>query len=133
MQIQTVKSRSVRWCYDNELAARDQRNDLVMLTTGMFPYLLHKGKLILDENDITLIDNRDEAIEKINFSQIETVYLGYDELYPRRLSKNFGTFWSPLRLTMKDHSQIYLIIFDRLGLLVKNRYWFETLKESLSR
>ena len=87
--------RSVRWCYDYELASRDQKNDLLMLSSGMFPYLLRKGKVTFTGNAINLYDKIREENLVMDYDQIKAVYLGYDELYPARLSKNFGAFWSP--------------------------------------
>jgi len=125
------RKRAVRWCYDFELAERNQRNDLLMLTTGVFQFLLHKGNLLLTETGIDLLDPQNNTEEEIAFDQIDTIYLGYDDLYPPRLSKNFGYFWSPLRITMKNGSRIYLIIYGRLGLLIRNKIWFEYLKQYL--
>lgn len=124
--------RSVRWCYDFELAKRNQKNDLLMLTTGIFPLLQHKGRLLLTDSGIELFGKSNEKKEEIPFDLIETIYLGYDDLYPPRLSKNFGYAWSPLRITLKNGAQIYLIIYGSMGILIRNKAWFEYLKNTLA-
>jgi len=126
------RMRPVRWCYDFELAERNQKNDLLMLTTGIFPLLLHKGHLLLTETGIVLLNKVGQKKEDISFEQIETVYLGYDELYPPRLSKNFGYAWSPIRITLKSGAKIYLIIYGSMGLLPRNKAWFEYLQNMLA-
>ena len=132
MQNKVRRVRPVRWCYDDELASRNKKGDLLMLATGMFPYLLHKGMIDLGADGISLTDESGNIRESIILGEVETVFLGYDALYPRRLSKNFGALWSPLRLTLHNGRQIYLIVFDRLGVFVRNKVWFQALKEILS-
>lgn len=132
MQMKTGSVRPVRWCYDYELASRDQNNDLLMLTTGMFPYLLHKGNVLLTDKGLVLTTRYGKIKEDIAFSQMDKVYLGYDDLYPPRLSKNFGSFWSPLRLTLTGGMKIYLIVFGYFGIMIRNKQWFEDLKALLS-
>lgn len=132
MRIKNGSIRPVRWCYDHELASRNQKNDLLMLTTGMFPYLLHKGKVLLTEKGLILMDSYGIIKDDMPFTRIETLYLGYDDLYLPRLSKNFGTFWSPLRLTLDNGMKAYLIIFGYFGLTIRTKLWFERLKELLS-
>lgn len=131
-QYKTGTVRRLRWCYDYELAARNQKNDLLMLTSGLFPYLQHTGSLLLTEKSLVINGSDGVVKEDIPFSHIDTIYLGYDDLYPRRLSKNYGSIWSPLRLTLDNGARIYLIIFGYFGLLIKTRFWFDTLKALLA-
>ena len=133
MQSETEMIRAVRWCYDYELATRDQSKDYLMYGTGLFPFLLHKGKIALNDSSLTLTDAKGKLMEEIWLRQIASIYLGYDELYPSKLTKNFGALWSPLRLTLKGDQQIYLIIYGRYGLFVKTKAWFEILKALLSQ
>lgn len=103
-----------------------------MWTTGMFPYLLHKGTILLTEKGLILTNGYGGVKDEILFTRIQTVYLGYDDLYPPRLSKNSGTFWSPLRLSLDNGMKIYLIIFGYFGIMIRTKLWFESLKELLS-
>lgn len=127
------RMRPVRWVYDFELAQRNQKSDLLMLISGMFPLLLHKGNLWLTDKGITLYNKSGEKQEDISFEQMATIYLGYDELYPPRLSKNYGTTWSPIRITLKNDAKIYLIIYGSMGLLIRNKAWFGQLKQILDQ
>ena len=126
------KERPVRWVYDYELAGRDQRNDLLMLTSGVFPLLLHRGDLLLTENGIELYDKSGTLQEDLPFDNMETVFMGYDDLYPNRLSKNFGYGWAPIRITLTNNAQIYLIIYRSMGLITGNKAWFEKLRQMLA-
>jgi hypothetical protein len=126
------KERPVRWVYDYELAGRDQRNDLIMLTSGVFPLLLHRGDLLLTESGIELYDKSGTLREELPFDNMETVFMGYDDLYPSRLSKNFGYGWAPIRITLTNNAQIYLIIYRRMGLITSNKAWFEKLRQMLA-
>ncbi|SDZ81292.1 hypothetical protein SAMN05192529_10280 [Arachidicoccus rhizosphaerae] len=125
------RQQPVRWVYDFELAGRDQKNDLLMLTSGVFQLLLHKGSLLLTEEGIILQNKAGQPEAQITFDQMATIFMGYDELYPARLTKNFGFFWAPIRITLTNHQQIYLIIYGSMGLIIRNKWWFEKLKQLL--
>jgi hypothetical protein len=73
----------------------------------------------------------DEDLE-ISLGSLEQIYLGFDEVFPRTLVKNFGLFCQPLRLTLSTGQKLYLIIdYSMLG--AKNQLWFNGLKEMLSK
>lgn len=120
----------VRWCYDYELTARDQRRDFFMLTTGGFPLFMHSGKIELIDDEISLFGD-DGTTDSIPPDEITSIFLGYDQLYPARLTKNFGPLWSPLRLPYGHQTQIYLIIAYYV-LWTKNKHWFELIKDRLN-
>lgn len=133
MEIGTEIIRTARWCYDFELASRDQTKDFLFSSAGIFPFLLHKGMISLDDHSINLTGRKGKEMDEILLNQIDTIYLGYDELYPPRLTKNFGALWSPLRITLNSGQKIYLIIYGRFGVLIKTKAWFEFLKSSLAQ
>lgn len=58
------------------------------------------------------------------------MFLGYDELFPRRLVRSFGLRWQPLRVTLHNGTIIYFII-DYTNWGNENPQWFQTLKEIL--
>lgn len=125
----TILAGKVFWSYDYEVLQRDSFNDIGALFSGINPFHRHAGEIVLTDDRI-IITGEDELA--IPLGNIDQIYLGFDETFPRLLVKNFGLFWQPLRLNLKSGQKLYLIIdYNMLG--AKNHYWFNTLKEMLSR
>lgn len=126
--MKTILSGHALWSFDFEIRNRDRNNDFAFHFSGMRPFHCHSGEISLTENSIKIIGNDDVEIP---FEDLTQLYLGFDESYTPSLSKNFGMFWQPLRVTLKDGRYLYLIIdYNFLG--SKNKIWFNTLTELLS-
>ena len=119
---------SVLWSYESELLNRDSISDVAAHFSGAPPFHAHSGTILL--LDRTLQIDGDEFLE-ISFEDIVQLYLGFDDIFPVTLAKNFGLFWQPLRLTLSNGRNIYLIIdYNFFG--TKNKKWFKKLREVLS-
>lgn len=118
----------VLWSYDYELAQRDSLNDFAAHFSGVKPFHVHAGEITLTDNQLIIIGDEDL---KIHLGSLEQIFLGFDDVFPRSLVKNFGLFWQPLRLTLSGGRGLYLIIdYNMLG--SKNHQWFRELKEMLA-
>ena len=112
MRLEPGTSRTLRWCYDFGLSSRDESKDKFMLFTGMFPYLIHKGIILVTDKGLQLTSSTGQPKDNIAFEEIESLYLGYDEFYSSSLTKNYGALWAPLRIRLKTGNAIYLIEVD---------------------
>jgi hypothetical protein len=118
----------VLWSYDYEVLERTTLSDISAHFSGMSPFHCHSGEIALTEEKILITGDTDLEISLGNLNQI---YLGFDETFPRTLVKNLGLFWQPLRLSLSNGLHLYLIIdFNMLG--AKNHLWFKRLKEMLA-
>jgi hypothetical protein len=123
-----ILSGSALWSFDFEIQNRNRNEDFAFHFSGVKPFHYHSGEIFLTENFIKIIG--DDAVE-VPFDDLTQLYLGFDEIYTPALSKNFGMFWQPLRLTINDEKFLYLIIdYNFIG--AKNKLWFNTLTEMLS-
>ena len=87
MKLKPGTFRTARWCYDYELLSRDTSKDKLMLSTGMFPYLMHKGNILVTDKGLSLTNNLGIAKDSLTFDEIESIYLGYDELFLQALAR----------------------------------------------
>ena len=127
--METILSGNVLWCFDIEVQNRNKINDFAFHFSGVKPFHCHYGEIFLTENSIKIIGD-DEL--KIPLADLVQLFLGFDENYNASLSKNFGLFWKPLRLTLYDEQIIYLIIdYNFVG--AKTKLWFNKLQELLSK
>jgi hypothetical protein len=118
----------VLWSYDYEVLQRELLNEIGAHFSRVNPFHPHAGEITLTDDKLFITG--DEDIE-IPLGSLEQIYLGFDEVFPRTLVKNFGLFWQPLRLTLLTGDKLYLIIdYNMFG--AKNRLWFNELKEMLS-
>lgn len=114
----------VLWSYDYELPEQTSLREIASHFSGIGPFHAHQGEITLMTDRITL---RDESELHISLTDLEQLYMGFDENFPRSSVKNFGLFWQPLRLTLHSGQQLYLIIdYNVLG--SKNQLWFDTIK-----
>ena len=119
---------NVLYTYDHELIQRSTLADVSAHFSGINPFHTHAGTITLTAN--TILIEGDEDLE-IPLGTLEQIYLGFDEAFPRTLVKNMGLFWQPLRLSLSNGKNLYLIIdYNMLG--AKNQLWFDGLKEMLS-
>lgn len=121
----------VLWSYDYEVVQRSPKHHILAHFSGVLPFHAHKGVIYLTDKGLFIIGDADIQVP---YNSFEQVYLGFDEIYPRTLVRNFGFFWRPLRIRFQDGFKpetIYLIInYNILG--TSNQLWFNTLKEILS-
>lgn len=121
----------VLWSYDHEVEQRNAIDNIGVHFSGVGPFHAHEGEIILTETNILI--SGDESIE-IELNGIDQLYLGFDDIFPRTLVKNFGLFWQPLRISFYRSglsNSIYLIIGLNM-FSCENQLWFNTLKELLS-
>ena len=122
-----ILSGKVFWSYDYELLEREVSSDMIFSFMSL-PFYRHTGKIELT-NDALIITGADEL--KILFEEITQVYMGFDEIFSSTLVKNFGLFWQPLRITLQNRQNFYLVIdYGIFG--AKNKLWFNALQQLLS-
>ena len=126
--MKTILSGTALWCFDFEVQNRNRNEDFAFHFSGVKPFHRHVGEIYLTESYIKIVG--DDEVE-ISFDDLTELYLGFDDKYTPSVSKNFGMFWQPLRLTINNEKYLYLIIdFNFLG--AKNKVWFNTMEELLS-
>ncbi|MES2653617.1 MAG: hypothetical protein V4663_17900 [Bacteroidota bacterium] len=126
--MKTVLSGNALWSFDFEIQNRNKNEDFLFHFSGVKPFHNHSGEIFLSEGSIRIVG--DDVFE-VQFKDLTQLYLGFDEIYTPSLSKNFGMFWQPLRLTLYDEKLLYLIIdYNFVG--AKNKLWFNKLMELLS-
>ena len=126
--MKTILSGTALWCFDFEVQNRNRDEDFAFHFSGVRPFHRHVGEIYLTENSLKIIGEEEFEVALGDLTQL---YLGFDEIYTPSLSKNFGMFWQPLRLTINDTKFLYLIIdYNFLG--AKNKLWFTTLTEVLA-
>lgn len=114
----------VLWSYDYELLERTSLREIASHFSGVSPFHAHQGEISLMSDRIIF---RDESELTISLTDLEQLYMGFDDNFPGSSVKNFGLFWQPLRLTLCSGQQLYLIIdYNVLG--SKNQLWFDTIK-----
>lgn len=126
--MKTILAGNVLWSFDFEIQNRNVNYDFTFHFSGSKPFHSHSGEIFLTEDSIKMMG--DDSLE-IPLEDLTELYLGFDEVFFPSLSKNFGMFWQPLRLTTIDNSLIYLII-DYNFLFTKNKLWFNKMMKMLS-
>ncbi|KQS35254.1 hypothetical protein [Pedobacter sp. Leaf194] len=130
MVAQKMLEGNVLWSYDYEL--NNEKNfGWIKRFAGMFSFLKplhnHEGNILLASNGLFITG--DEHLE-LPLSNIEEVYMGFDELFPASSVKNLGMFWQPIRIkSFINHSEsqtVYLVI-NHTGFFSDNKTWFNTL------
>ncbi len=126
--MKTILSGNALWSFDFEIQNRNRDNDFAFHFSGARPFHCHSGEIFLNEDSIKIIG--DDTLD-VPLADLTQLYLGFDEIYTPSLSKNFGMFWQPLRLSINDEKYLYLIIdYNFLG--TKNKLWFTKLMELFS-
>ncbi|RZJ34833.1 MAG: hypothetical protein EOO51_08230 [Flavobacterium sp.] len=126
--MQQILSGSVLWCTRQEVLQRNRGADWTFHFSGMRPFHTNWGEIALTDKSVQITGTVNLAIQ---FADLTQLYLGFDDAYTPMLARNFGLFWKPLRLTLLDDSQVYLII-DYKFFGSSNAGWFAKLKEVLS-
>ena len=122
---------TVLWSYDHELQLKGGLSHIASLFSGMPPIHNHQGHLLLTEQSIIITGDSDIII---SLNDIEELYVGFDENYPRNFVKNFGAFCQPLRVKANNgisSTTVYLIL-DYTYFGSSNQTLFDMLQELLS-
>ncbi|WP_231464232.1 hypothetical protein [Pedobacter sp. Leaf132] len=127
---------NVLWSYDYELNDK-KRFGWLKKIVGLFSFIkpmhTHEGNILLASNGLFI--SGDERLE-LQLSQIEEIYMGFDDVFPASAVKNFGAFWQPIRiksyLSYSESQTIYLVI-NYNGISTDNKTWFNTLIAMLQR
>jgi len=122
----------VLWSYDHELKAKTAFHHLAAQFSGIPPVHDHSGVLYVTERGLTIKGDEDLVI---SLADIEEIYLGFDEVYPRNFIKNFGVFSEPLRILSVSRfskTTIYMFLDYNFFGFAKNQTLFNLLQEVLS-
>lgn len=118
-----IFSGRVMWSFGYEVLQRNTINDVAYQFSGVKPYHDHFGTITLNKQAIVINGSIDLYLPLKDIIQL---YLGFDEVYPAGLTKNFGLFWQPLRITLYNGTALYLVI-DYNYFSSGNKKWFNTL------
>jgi hypothetical protein len=122
----------IYWIYDHELEHKTGLNQIAAQFSGVPPIHEHSGNLILTERTLQISGDVDF---NLRLSDIEQIYLGFDDKYHRNFVKNLGMFCLPLRITATSGSEeicIYLIAWYNSFLCTPTQQLYNLLQELLS-
>ena len=120
------------WSYADEIAESGLKDEIQALFSFAKPLHHHEGEVLL--TDSSLIINGDINLS-IPLSDLNQLYLGFDDVFKSTYVKNNGMFWQPLRISFYDGNTVgtlYLIIDHNFIGTAKDKQWFDALKEVLS-
>jgi hypothetical protein len=130
MVAQKMLEGNVLWSYDHELT-NEKSSSWIKKIAGLFSFLKpihnHEGNILLASNGLFITG--DEQLE-LPLSNIEEVYMGFDDLFPASSAKNFGAFWQPIRIRStisRSESQTVYLVINHTGIFSDNQTWFNTL------
>jgi hypothetical protein len=130
MVAQKMLEGNVLWSYDHELT-NEKSSSWIKKIAGLFSFLKpihnHEGSILLASNGLFITG--DEQLE-LPLSNIEEVYMGFDDLFPASSAKNFGAFWQPIRIRStisRSESQTVYLVINHTGIFSDNQTWFNTL------
>ncbi|HEY9000317.1 MAG TPA: hypothetical protein VIM89_03110 [Mucilaginibacter sp.] len=122
----------VLWSYTDEIAEAGLEDEIHALFSFVKPLHHHEGEIILTNNSLIINGDIDLNIPLTDLNQL---YLGFDEVYKSSYVKNAGVFWQPLRVSYYGggtQKVVYLIIDYSLIGIAKDKQWFNALREILS-
>ncbi|GGH08538.1 MULTISPECIES: hypothetical protein [Pedobacter] len=130
MVAQKMLEGNVLWSYEHELT--DKKNvSWTKKIAGLFSFLKplhnHEGDILLASNGLFI--EGDEQLE-LPLSNIEEVYMGFDDVFPASSARNFGLFWQPIRIKStisRSESQTVYLVINHTGIFSDNQTWFNTL------
>jgi hypothetical protein len=130
MVAQKMLEGNVLWSYDHELT-NEKSSSWIKKIAGLFSFLKpihnHEGNILLASNGLFITG--DEQLE-LPLSNIEEVYMGFDDLFPASSAKNLGAFWQPIRIRStisRSESQTVYLVINHTGIFSDNQTWFNTL------
>ena len=95
--MKSIASGKVLWCFDYELLQRNPSSDYLIHFSGIKPFHCHEAVITITDTAIAI---RGDINQDIPLASIDQLYLGFDEYFPRGLSKNFGAVVA----TFTDHA-----------------------------
>ena len=126
MVAQKMLEGNVLWSYDHELT-NGKGSGWIKKIAGLFSFLKpihnHEGNILLASNGLFITG--DEQLE-LPLSNIEEVYMGFDDLFPASSVKNFGLFWQPIRIRStisRSESQTVYLVINHTGIFSDNQTW----------
>ncbi|WP_293312102.1 hypothetical protein [Pedobacter sp. UBA5917] len=129
MVAQKMLEGNVLWSYDHELTEKSSSwfKKIANFFSFLTPQHNHEGNILLASNGLFITG--DEQLE-VPLSNIEEVYMGFDDLFPASSAKNFGLFWQPIRIRStisRSESQTVYLVINHTGIFSDNQTWFNTL------
>lgn len=123
-------SGDVKWSTEEEVLHRRAADQIGVHFSGVGPFHRHAGEIALTEKAIYMEGDVDLSFK---LGELEQLFLGFDEAFPRALVKNFGMTAQPLRLQIgKGIGLLYLFVdYNSLG-FTSNQLWFNSIKTVLS-
>lgn len=123
-------SGNVRWSTEEEALKRGAADQIGVHFSGVGPFHRHAGEIALTEKAIYM---EGDISVSFNLGDLEQLFIGFDEVFPRALVKNFGMTAQPLRLQVgRGIGLLYLFIdYNSLG-FTSNQLWFNSIKTVLS-
>jgi hypothetical protein len=124
------------WIFEDELKYLHEINFVSARFSFSPPVHKYQGILYFEESLIKLegTNNDGLTIIEINIykSQIDEIFLGFDQIYTIYVSRGLG-FWKPIRIKYINNkliSTLYLIVNYRIGFTDNNKF-FNLLKDWL--
>lgn len=123
-------SGNVRWSKEEEVLKRGPADQIGVHFSGLGPFHRHAGEIALTEKAIYM---EGDISLSFNLGDLEQLFIGFDEVFPRALVKNFGMTAQPLGLQVgRGIGLLYLFIdYNSLG-FTSNQLWFNSIKTVLS-
>lgn len=123
-------SGSVKWSTEEEVLHRDEIGQMGVHFSGAGPFHCHAGQITLTEKALYIEGDVDLSF---NLGELEQLFIGFDEVFPRTLVKNFGMTAQPMRLQVgAGIGVLYLFIDYNMMALTNNSLWFNSIRSILS-
>ncbi|WP_316752518.1 hypothetical protein [Pedobacter gandavensis] len=123
-------SGKVKWSTEDEVLNRNTMDQVGVHVSGVGPFHCHSGEITLTEKAIYIDADVDLSF---NLGDLEQLFLGFDEVFPRTLVKNFGMTAQPLRLQVgAGVGFLYLFIDYNMMSFTNNKLWFNAIKSVLA-
>lgn len=125
------------WIFKDEIGQKGFGDWFAAHTSFMFPIHRHAGEVHMFK-DALIFYGKDTKTERtdvvaVPFSNIKSVFFGFDENYRRRETRGGFEHEAPLRIEYAEGNlvkTIYVFVdFNRINRLTKNQEWFETLQK----
>lgn len=123
-------SGNVKWSTADEVLHRAAVDQVGVHFSGVGPFHCHAGQITLTDQAIYIEGDVDLSF---NLGDLEQLFIGFDEVFPRTLVKNFGMTAQPLRLQVGAAvGVLYLFIDYNMMAFTNNQLWFNSIKTVLS-
>ncbi|MBB2150361.1 hypothetical protein [Pedobacter gandavensis] len=124
-------SGNVKWSTAAEVLHRNTIDQVGVHFSGVGPFHCHSGQITLTEKAIYLSGDVDLSFD---LGDLEQLYIGFDDVFPRTLVKNFGMTAQPLRFQVgAGIGALYLFIDYNMMAFTNNTLWFNSIKSMLEQ